>query len=130
MKQKTLAALLGVSPAQVSKLGKRGMPLDDLAAARRWRDENLDPLRMRDIETPPPADLRALQESIEYLECFGRSSTAMIELLKADIIAARESLFRLGESELRLALDAMEDRATQAADESITWPDHVLARQR
>ena len=38
-----LARQLGLSKGQVSKLAAKGMPVDDLAAAKRWRHNNLDP---------------------------------------------------------------------------------------
>ncbi len=41
MTQAELARQLGVTPAAVTKLKKRGMPVDDLEAARRWRTANV-----------------------------------------------------------------------------------------
>jgi len=40
--QRALAKELGLSQPMVSKLHSRGMPVDDVAAALRWRDRNLD----------------------------------------------------------------------------------------
>lgn len=42
MKQKDLADLLGITPAMVSKLAKRGMPTDTLERAERWRRRHLE----------------------------------------------------------------------------------------
>lgn len=47
MLQKELAALLGVSPAMVSRLAKRGMPVDSLERAERWRRRHLEPGRVK-----------------------------------------------------------------------------------
>jgi hypothetical protein len=50
-----LAAELGISPAAVTKMAKRGMPIDDADAARRWRLANLERGRMRP-DPGPSAD--------------------------------------------------------------------------
>lgn len=47
MQQKHLARALGISPAMVSKLAKRGMPTDSLDSAQRWRRRHLEPARMK-----------------------------------------------------------------------------------
>jgi hypothetical protein len=39
-----LAKELGISKGQASKCAKRGMPCDDVEAARRWRRRNLEPM--------------------------------------------------------------------------------------
>ena len=39
--QKDLAEALGISPAMVTKLKQAGMPINSIAAAKRWRDANL-----------------------------------------------------------------------------------------
>jgi hypothetical protein len=53
-----MAAALGLSPAMVSKLRKRGMPMDTVERAERWRKRHLNHLRSKGvrIDTPrPPA---------------------------------------------------------------------------
>lgn len=47
MMQKDLAAALGISPAMVSRLAKRGMPTDSLERAQKWRRKNLPMARMK-----------------------------------------------------------------------------------
>lgn len=47
MQQKELAQLLGISPAMVSRLAKRGMPTDNLERAQRWRKRHLEPGRVK-----------------------------------------------------------------------------------
>lgn len=47
MKQKELAALLGVSTAMVSRHVKQGMPTDTLERAERWRKRHLEPSRIK-----------------------------------------------------------------------------------
>lgn len=41
MRLQDLGDALGLSKQQVSRLAKRGMPLDNIAAARKWRDAHL-----------------------------------------------------------------------------------------
>lgn len=47
MKQYELAGLLGITPAMVSKLAKRGMPTDSVERASRWRKRHLEPGRVK-----------------------------------------------------------------------------------
>ena len=47
MKQYELAELLGITPAMVSKLARRGMPTDSLERATRWRKRHLEPGRVK-----------------------------------------------------------------------------------
>lgn len=47
MLKKELAALLGISPAMVSRLAQRGMPVDTVERAQRWRKRHLEPGRIK-----------------------------------------------------------------------------------
>jgi phage terminase Nu1 subunit (DNA packaging protein) len=47
MRQKELAAALGVSQQMVSKAAQQGMPCDSVEAAREWRRVNLDPTKTK-----------------------------------------------------------------------------------
>ena len=60
-----LATGLGISQANVSKLVRLGMPTTSLEAARRWREENLDPARAKPAPRPPT--LAALLRKAEAL---------------------------------------------------------------
>ena len=53
MQQKELATLLGISPAMVSRLAKRGMPTDTLERAERWRRRHLEPGRVKGNRQTP-----------------------------------------------------------------------------
>ena len=53
MQQKELAALLGISPAMVSRLAKRSMPTDTLERAQRWRKRHLEPGRIKGSRFDP-----------------------------------------------------------------------------
>ena len=53
MQQNELAKLLGISPAMVSKLKKKGMPTDDPGRAQRWRKRHLEPGRVKGSRFDP-----------------------------------------------------------------------------
>jgi len=48
MKTVELAQQLDISRQMVNKLRKRGMPVDSLAAAQRWRKQNINPFTTKD----------------------------------------------------------------------------------
>jgi hypothetical protein len=52
-----IARELGISPAAVTKLARKGMPTNDVDAARRWRLAHLNPARMRPDPGPSPDTL-------------------------------------------------------------------------
>ena len=63
MQQKEIAALLGVSPAMVSRHAKKGMPTDSLERAEKWRRRHLEPGRIKGVRfesssTSKPAPAR------------------------------------------------------------------------
>ena len=66
---KDLAAALGISASMVSRLRRRGMPIDSVERAERWRRRHLEPGRVmgqhlaRHRDPPPPAT--ATVEAIE-----------------------------------------------------------------
>lgn len=47
MEKQELARLLGISPSMVSRLAKRGMPIDSVERAARWRRRHLEPGRVK-----------------------------------------------------------------------------------
>lgn len=63
--QNELATGLGISQANVSKLVRLGMPQHSIAAARAWRESNLDPARAKPAPRAP--SLSALLEEAEAL---------------------------------------------------------------
>lgn len=60
MKQKDLAAELGISPAMVSRLARRGMPTDSVQRAQKWRRSHLSPARVKGNRADTVAPSRAL----------------------------------------------------------------------
>ena len=93
MMQKSLAKLLNISPAMVSRLARRGMPVDDLERAKRWRARHLDPARLKgtridtvssaprqnDAATLPPANAAAA----DVAESAAESESAKEAVLRA-----------------------------------------------
>jgi hypothetical protein len=57
MNRSELAAALGISGSMVTRLAKRGMPVDDVERAARWRRRHLEPTRTKGIraDTVPTA---------------------------------------------------------------------------
>ncbi len=55
MTKSELAQLLGISPSMVSRLSKRGMPVDSLERAQRWRKRHLEPGRVKGQRYDPNA---------------------------------------------------------------------------
>lgn len=55
MMQKDLAHALGITPGMVSRLAKRGMPVDSLERAQRWRKRHLEPSRIKGARFDPKA---------------------------------------------------------------------------
>lgn len=60
MLKKELAKALGISPAMVTKLARRGMPVDDVDRAKKWRKRHLEPGRIKGSRYDPntPRDAR------------------------------------------------------------------------
>jgi hypothetical protein len=84
MQQNELAKLLGISPAMVSRLAKRGMPTDTVERAERWRKRHLEPGRVKGSRfdaaqfnkattpaTPAPAAAAIPGESLAEVEAAG-----------------------------------------------------------
>ena len=51
--QKAIARELGISAQALSKLKKLGMPVTSIGAARRWREANCNPMKLK--PAPPPS---------------------------------------------------------------------------
>lgn len=70
--RKDLAAALGISGSMVSRLSKRGMPTNDVASARRWRDRHLEPGRMKGVrfEAPKPSSPPPCETATDVVEVF------------------------------------------------------------
>ena len=79
MQQNQLAKLLGITPAMVSRLKKRGMPTDTLERAERWRKRHLEPGRVKGSRfdpnqvTRPPATIKLapLADAVAEVEAAG-----------------------------------------------------------
>ncbi|MDP1637605.1 MAG: hypothetical protein Q8L62_05930 [Candidatus Nitrotoga sp.] len=119
MQQKELAALLGVSPAIVSRHVKKGMPTDTLERAKKWRKRHLEPSRIKGTRfTPNPtsdphasktsqpsvapcvsmADLEALGDLIDGALIRGNQDMAAIRITQL------RGLLRQSQDDVRLRL--------------------------
>lgn len=96
-----LARLLGVTPAVVCRLKKRGMPTDSLAAATAWRQAHLDPARRRDPH------LHHLRPGLDRQATGDLAVRRVHELLPAAESALAAGLFHCLEAELREAMRAV-----------------------
>jgi hypothetical protein len=112
--QAELAQQLGISGALVSKLRKRGMPVDDVEAARQWRRRNVAPYAK--CPAPPPAPVGrkaaagpAKQQPLAEL----LSAQALAD--PADVIEALVAEFALIPHELLPALLVSLDAAVHRA---------------
>lgn len=72
MTKSELAKMLGVSPSMVSRLAKRGMPVDSLERALRWRKRHLEPGRMKgqryDPNEAPPKPAPVVSAPIPVID--------------------------------------------------------------
>ncbi len=78
--QNQLAAGLGISQANVSKLVRLGMPQHSIPAARAWRENNLDPARAK--PAPPAPSLSPLLEEAEALLDMGGDPAPLLPDLR------------------------------------------------
>lgn len=102
-----LARALGVGPAVVCRLKKRGMPTDTVEAAMAWRDQNLNPA-MRVDRNP------VKRAATDAQRLPGRPSVnemAAVDRVERLMVAAHEllqfNLVHTIEEELRAALEAV-----------------------
>lgn len=107
MNQKELAALLGVTPAMVSRHAKRGMPTDTLERAEKWRRRHLEPGRVKGAradtlkprQPSPPAQAKpspvALGATVADLEAVGDLIDGALNRDNQDAAAFRVRQFRL-----------------------------------
>lgn len=68
MKKAELAQALGISASMVSRLAKRGMPVDCVDRAKRWRNRHIEPGRIKGVRFDPKAEAQrqaALHEAIQ-----------------------------------------------------------------
>ncbi len=93
MLQKELAALLGITPAAVSQLKRKGMPTHSYQAAVKWRKRHLEPGRVKGsrldtIDAPRPSPLEIAQRLVilatEDYDTHGQALEEAIDALSDD----------------------------------------------
>ena len=147
--RKELAAALGISGAMVTKLAKRGMPVDDLDQAVRWRLRHLEPARTKgtrmasvdgtaapdmaagtrvDAAAPPQPAIAARQvddDGAEPAEGYSAARTRR-ERAEADLAEMRRS--ELAGQLVRLAdVDRAAFEASRALRDGLTNCSHRLS---
>ena len=117
-----LSRQLGIDRSAVCRLKARGMPTDDLNAARAWREANLSPAHRketnpaRDWRRPPPAGA-ATTGAVKRLE----------QLLPAAESALRAGLLKNIEADVRAALRAVPPEARESIAMSLPLWDALCA---
>ncbi len=114
--QGELAQKLGVTQQMVSKLRKRGMPVDSVAKARAWRRTHLDPMRTMpgDPVTADALRLRKLAAEITWLE-----TKAGIREGQQIPPATLEKVFNLYFIFGRQKMDALHSQILQVVEETL-----------
>ncbi len=83
LKRQDLADALGVTPQQVWRLSRRGMPLSSVRAAREWRAANLDPSQAREFRVDTRRRAQPSKPAAPALasETFYATTIALVERL-------------------------------------------------
>lgn len=102
--QKDLAEALGISPAMVTKLKQAGMPINSIAAAKRWRDANLRHSLRKESRGwgNDPGQLPAADDDENFAE-MPAADTTSIDLVTR-LASEAEKDFPRWETDLRSAL--------------------------
>lgn len=104
----SIARELGISGAAVTKLARKGMPVDDADAARRWRAANLNPARLRP-DPGPSADtlLRRAQRLMDLAE--NARQGHLLHTVADDLRAAMRAVPESHRGKLRLSFHVMRE---------------------
>lgn len=90
MLKKDLATALGLSASMVSRLAAAGMPVDSIAAARRWRETHLSTARRKEYRAPSmprtqapsahgvEAAAQAAYQALDYVQAMGRAAGRLL----------------------------------------------------
>lgn len=105
MNGKQMSEALGISEAMVSRLRRRGMPMDSAERAAAWRRRHMDPARMKgtrvDTESQTPAP-RARVVSVEAeLRRLVAGCPPLDPLPEASVLELRQVLRRMSFDEFR-----------------------------
>lgn len=128
MQQIDLAAALGLTKGQVSKLVKRGMPTGSVDEAEAWRKLYVRPEWSKGTSTPPadngseaPAS-DAESDNQSYWRAKAQREATMAELAKIDLAKARRELVAVAEVERGL-----HEAARMLRDMILAVPSRVAA---
>ena len=116
--QSAIARALGVAKSRISALKSQGMPTHSIAAARAWREENLNPARIKSTAHAAPAIDDDERES--YAEARRRRETS--EANKSEIELAQLQVVLINREGIEMA---METAFRQIRDTIMTVPDRL-----
>ena len=104
-RQKDLARGLGISQSMVSRLAKQGMPVTSIAAAKRWRDRNINPALSKESRgwANRPDQLPNDNGDEKFSEMLPSTDTSALSLVTL-LAAKAETDFSRWETELRAAM--------------------------
>lgn len=110
-----LARQLGLSKGQVSKLAAKGMPVDDLDAAKRWRHNNLDPSWAKSERGSPSYRVPGADDPVGVVLRVG-IPPGLLDPVLITLMAADAGFHFSGEESLRLS-EAFADLYMQTTDD-------------
>ncbi|NDC24604.1 MAG: hypothetical protein EBZ49_10835 [Proteobacteria bacterium] len=84
--QKELCQKWGYSPGQISRMVKRGMPLDSEASAMRWRLENMKMPKKHSIPVEPSPENQEEPESAGFSDEDISATSSLGRVLRAERI--------------------------------------------
>lgn len=106
MLKRELAQALGISPAMVTKLVKRGMPADSLERAQRWRRRHLEPSRVKGVRFEPKRADRI--DPVAHANALGALALDSFDQHGGDLEHALTLVPDARASELRISPDVWE----------------------
>ena len=117
MQQQELAALLGVSPAMVSRHVKKGMPTDTLERAEKWRRRHLEPGRVKGVRYEPkrtakPTPLKPASPAYSVPCITVADVEAMADLTDAALLRGNQEAAEIRTGQLRGLLRQIPDDAS------------------
>ena len=116
--QADIAKALGIAPSRVTALKLLGMPVDSVATALAWRQENINPARIKSMAAESPTIERGESES--FSEARGRREIA--EADKAEIELAQLQGVLINREGIEMA---METAFRQIRDTILSTPDRL-----
>ena len=116
--QADIAKALGIAPSRVTALKLLGMPVDSVATALAWRQENINPARIKTAAAESPTNERGESES--FSEARGRREIAEADKSETELAQLQGVLINREGIEM-----ALETAFRQIRDTIMTVPDRL-----